>query len=558
MSEVRVKNIGDRMLVSVDNADASFYDKDKSIWLAENKSIILQYLTQQTNDDGVLIDDFKYETVLDQAPEDFIEPKESSVIDLLLLLNDILGNEGTGNAPQNVIYINKESDFKQVGGFNIIEDGYTYIVGVSNLELSMPIDISEISSIASLKLSTNIITYTGIVAFLQGIFSGAFALTDGVIFNSNIATIYDIGGSGVLVGNAIASRNISFLNFAGIGVMDSLGSMTFTSEQYSNCGTGIVLKDIPVLNLSGLALTNTVTSNSPKIVLDGTISTATITGNLPLLQAGESFIQISKNIVVNSEISVVGNSFSNALGGEFFASAITGSISSFADNGSGGTTVTTAAPHGLTIEQKIEITGTTNYNSIFQMSSVTTTTYDINTAFVGDDGTGNYDTGDSGDFLDNNSFDFENNGDQINSNEIGKMEQLNSILVTISGSDTPVQIIGSPGDWSGIIDRRFAFEQDGDGTITYIGAKSLPFTFQITSTTNPSGGTDTITTYVAVNGILSGLSGTTETNNSGFVGIMGVLSTMLNTGDIISFWTENNNDSSNITVEFTKVSIFSI
>ena len=147
---------------------------------------------------------------------------------------------------------------------------------------------------------------------------------------------------------------------------------------------------------------------------------------------------------------------------------------------------------------------------------------------------------------------------QIDSNEIGKMEQDNSILVTISGSDIPVQIIGSPGDWSGIIERRFVFEQDGTGTITYTGSKSLPVTFQITSTTNPSGGTDTITTYVAVNGVLTGLSGTTETNNSGFVGIMGVLSTVLDTGDIISFWTENNNDSSNITVEFTKVSIFSI
>ena len=68
-----------------------------------------------------------------------------------------------------------------------------------------------------------------------------------------------------------------------------------------------------------------------------------------------------------------------------------GAITHFADNGSGGTTVTTIT-HKLGNGRTITIGGTTNYDSsvhgMYTISNVTATTFDINIPFVADDATG--------------------------------------------------------------------------------------------------------------------------------------------------------------------------
>ena len=89
MAKVRVQSIGDQLLISLDNSKANFYDKDKSIWSSDDKQIVFMYLTQQTDDNGVLIDEFKNEEIFRDNPENFIEPSESSVVDLLILLKTL-------------------------------------------------------------------------------------------------------------------------------------------------------------------------------------------------------------------------------------------------------------------------------------------------------------------------------------------------------------------------------------------------------------------------------------------------------------------------------------
>ena len=68
------------------------------------------------------------------------------------------------------------------------------------------------------------------------------------------------------------------------------------------------------------------------------------------------------------------------------------SIAHFADNGGGGTTVSFSTNHGLITGEKVQITGTTNYNTVgdnrYTIFNVTPTTYDIPVAFVADDATG--------------------------------------------------------------------------------------------------------------------------------------------------------------------------
>jgi surface protein len=60
----------------------------------------------------------------------------------------------------------------------------------------------------------------------------------------------------------------------------------------------------------------------------------------------------------------------------------TGSITAFADPGGGQVTVTTDAAHGYANNHVMRITGTTNYDGSYVISSVTATTFRITATFV--------------------------------------------------------------------------------------------------------------------------------------------------------------------------------
>lgn len=66
-----------------------------------------------------------------------------------------------------------------------------------------------------------------------------------------------------------------------------------------------------------------------------------------------------------------------------------GSISAFADGG-GGTVTVTSANHGLITGAKIVISGTTNYNGTFTISTVTQNTFKITDTWVSDDAAGSF------------------------------------------------------------------------------------------------------------------------------------------------------------------------
>lgn len=66
-----------------------------------------------------------------------------------------------------------------------------------------------------------------------------------------------------------------------------------------------------------------------------------------------------------------------------------GSITAFADAGGGQVTVTSAL-HGITEGDYISISGTTNYNGLYQVTNVQTNTFEITETFNGDDATGTW------------------------------------------------------------------------------------------------------------------------------------------------------------------------
>jgi hypothetical protein len=68
----------------------------------------------------------------------------------------------------------------------------------------------------------------------------------------------------------------------------------------------------------------------------------------------------------------------------------TGSITKFTDQG-GGTVRVSSTGHGLSSGDFVSISGTTNYNGVFEIQSVQTDDFDITTAFISDDATGTWD-----------------------------------------------------------------------------------------------------------------------------------------------------------------------
>lgn len=78
----------------------------------------------------------------------------------------------------------------------------------------------------------------------------------------------------------------------------------------------------------------------------------------------------------------------------FTSGGATGSITAFA-NILGVRTQVTSATHGLSNGDIVNIYGTTNYDGIYQISSVATNTFEINVVFVADDATGTWLQGDT-------------------------------------------------------------------------------------------------------------------------------------------------------------------
>jgi hypothetical protein len=120
MAKVRVINIGDQLLISLDNKEVNFYDKSKSVWFASSGIINFIY-------DG--------ELVFQEHPENFTEPSESSVVDLLLLLNDML--LVAGSMPEKLI----SSDYTLTNA----DANYLILVDLSanDITLKMPKDARQ-------------------------------------------------------------------------------------------------------------------------------------------------------------------------------------------------------------------------------------------------------------------------------------------------------------------------------------------------------------------------------------------------------------------------------
>lgn len=222
------------------------------------------------------------------------------------------------DAPLNEIIINSEADFDTtVAGHISIKDGFTYKQGVNPLTITRSIDLSDISSISSFRSNYGTISYTGDSTMFIGSISGVFAVDKSAIIGAGTTKIWELKGSGNPAGNILVPFQVTFANFSGVGILDSIGGINYSSVQHSSCGEGLVLKDVSIIDMNNNPWNNQSTSNSPRIVLAGTSASPKINSFPLTIQSGESFLQISKDYTVTGSAVISGNQFSDALGGEF-------------------------------------------------------------------------------------------------------------------------------------------------------------------------------------------------------------------------------------------------
>jgi len=196
----------------------------------------------------------------------------------------------------------------------------------------------------------------------------------------------------------------------------------------------------------------------------GNFGTLTIENCQIGMQSTESFIFINPINTYDGGLDISGNAIDDSLGGDFYRVGLTGDITAFADAGGGFTTVTSTA-HGLSNGDTVLIDLTTNYNNGHNVSSVTANTFDIDTAFVADDGVGRFNSG---------SVDERNPNVTVKGNSripdstattfITMIE--NSTVTVIAASNTPVKLAGTFGERVTAVQR---FENDTTGRATYIG-----------------------------------------------------------------------------------------
>jgi len=438
-------------------------------------------------------------------------------------------------APTNYVTINSEADFTQSGGKNLLENKVYRFNGL--LILTRPFDVSGITGVCFI-VGRAILLYTGTGALFDGTFTGALEATDLGIVDTTGQTIFNCTGAGSgSPTNLMLIRRTTFIDFADRGfVKDFGGGVLFETVQYSNCGLGAQFKDCGFLKLDTL-IANTSSTNTPQFSLDGAFGDVLLTGSTLSMNAGESFLQISSNATF-SKVNVRDVPFSLSDGGEFLATAKTGSITAYVSNGS--LTTVTSAAHGMTVEQVLTISGTTNYNATFDISNITTNTFDIDKVFVADDATGSFTTGDSNIFLDSNDFQFFNNGDQNNSAEIAQMTIASPFTVTIPGAATIVEAVGVTNDWNSVIARRYGFELDGSGRFRYTGTKERSF-FVTANISVASGGAKLMVAYIMKNGVAIGDSMFAQTSNRE-VGFSPSAIVSMSTGNYLSLGVENVDD----------------
>lgn len=204
-----------------------------------------------------------------------------------------------------------------------------------------------------------------------------------------VATALNIVGNGVVPQSLLVIRNSLFANFGSLGNIDEtflgaigVGLISFnngiTGQNTSMTANNIVIANFAPNGSTGVTINN-IKPNVPPVVFN--LAT-------PFVVPTNTVLDIKASNPISNTVTVT--SGSGTLGGDYFkagkSTIPSGAITQFATGG-GNDVIVTSANHGLTNGETVVISGTTNYNGPFLVSSVATNTFEFNIAggFVGDE-----------------------------------------------------------------------------------------------------------------------------------------------------------------------------
>lgn len=288
------------------------------------------------------------------------------------------------------------------------------------------------------------LTYTGTATFFTSADVGLFVTRQLLVIATSTGTPYDMTGL-TNVQPIVAIQDGALIGWTtSLGTFDSLTPLIDTVN-FVDCGAFVWTDVVDFTFIESVMVNPSGDLSTNFITIDGTaVVTGKFNGCTFTMNANEDALDIDSGIAAGSLIRIHNNSFlgagkaldaasldteeirvisdanqglrrSRIIGsmiaqGNDVATVIdtqgvgdsnykdldlgqaTGSITVFASNGTGGTTVTSTA-HGEPNEKLVEITGTTSYNGRHEIFAQTANTYDIDVTFVADDATGTWTSG---------------------------------------------------------------------------------------------------------------------------------------------------------------------
>ena len=297
--------------------------------------------------------------------------------------------------PPSAIEILSSAQFNSLatGGVITIDGNRTFFIkGTIGTSNRIVVDNGVLFHMIGGYSAKSMVTYTGSDTFITSN-GGSIAILSGMmITSSSTGTFMSMSGGG-----ALNIRDTDIEGWDDLGTYSD-GNFINSNLFYINCTSGWTITDPLVMSaectLQGTDLTDTlfeVNTKNPDTDIEITVFSTALASSAALVDLDTRINDDATVTVFNSSISD-GNIFKPSTASATIntvadASLASGTITQMADNGSSGTTISSATVY--LEDETVTQTATTNYNGTFRIFNVVAgVSYDIFTAFVGDDATG--------------------------------------------------------------------------------------------------------------------------------------------------------------------------
>jgi hypothetical protein len=495
MASVRVKSIGNQLLIIIGGKTANFYDKEGCKWSALNGDIVFSYYENE-----LYVEKFK------AKPYEFIEPKEDSVYDLLLLLNDISvdipAQDLTLSELEAIQNANNPSSSNPFATIDDLPSSTEFIFISSKDDLPSPVGgvITLLPNATYYFLANVDLLGDRLVGSANTTILGASSENCSIT-----STGLDILEPLFETDYTTPIRHITFkdhsigieINPSGLGVQPI--ALDWTGVNFSNTDISCIFGEIDNFIFSKGAILS-----AGAFIFSDNVGTIGIDNSLFVGDGTNKLIELQATCVVTRRFRVIYSSFVAF-----------------------GSTIAIDANTSATIPTDSYILDTCNFS-----------------------GGGTYLQG-IGQFFTDNEPRFVNNKGILNTASVGNYYMsANATVTTITTIATPVKVLGTT--TANAINQKFTHSNN---RLTYVGELQKDFEIQAVASFTGGGQNKEIGLYVAKNGAVlsdSEMYATTDGNNKAQSISIQTITELSNT-DYIEIWVENNSDTTDVTVEFLNV-----